>query len=585
MKEILKYTLGGCLSLFIGGIFIMFFVFGCILGLFSGPEAKPVTEGSVLYIDLSKTITDRSNPSGLKEYLLGEDESIGLDEITAALHIAAANDNIVGVYIEGDAQDADFATRQEIREAIDEFRNSGKFIVSYADQYSQGGYYVASACSEIWLNPSGMLDWHGISMQPVFYKDLLDKLGVKMQVFKVGTYKSAVEPYVLTEMSPANREQVQSFISDIWDKVQKDVSDSRNIEIDSLDLLADNYVALQDAAYYLQKRLVDKLYYKDEVRDRLRNLANTDELNMVTPKDVVTEFGNNGLDEKIAVYYAVGDIVDMEDAGVIASGSQIVGSKMVEDLDALANDETVKAVVIRVNSGGGSAYASEQIWHAVQQLKKKKPVVISMGGMAASGGYYMSCGATRIFADATTLTGSIGIFGMIPDASGLLKDKLGLHFDVVKTNKSSDFGAMGRGFNAEECAAMQSYVERGYKLFISRVAEGRGMTETGVDSIAQGRVWTGNQAIGLHLVDEMGNLKDAIRYAARAANVKEYDIKSFPEQDDLMQSLMSETNPDNYFERKAQLFMGTHYKVLSIINSLQHGNYLQTRIPYIPSLN
>lgn len=584
MKDILKFTAAGCLSLFIGGFFFMAMLFGGIAGIFGDSETKVVKEGSVLYLDLSGSIADISDATGLAAMLSGKDESLGLNEITAALKVAAANGDIVGVYVEGDASDADFATRQEIREAIEEFKKSGKFVVSYAEHYTQGGYYVASACDEVWMNPSGMLDWHGLASQPIFYKDLLDKLGVKMQVFKVGTYKSAVEPYILTEMSAANREQVRSFLGDIWQKILADVEKSRKIKADSLSLMADGYMALKNPGYYKEVHLVDQLYYKDEVRDRLRELANTDQIYLVKPSDVVKEIGLNGLQDQIAVYYAAGDIVDSEITGKFNTGSVIVGSKVVDDLDALANDEKVKAVVIRVNSGGGSAYASEQMWRAVQKLKAKKPVVVSMGGMAASGGYYMSCGADRIFADATTITGSIGIFGMIPDPSGLLTDKLGLHFDVVKTNKSSDFGAMGRGFNAEESAAMQAYVERGYKLFLSRVAEGRGMTEAGVDSIAQGRVWTGKQALKLHLVDELGNLNAAIKCAAKMAKISDYDIQNYPDKQDFLAAIVAESQADDYLERKAQSFLGTHYKALSIINSLQQGNYLQARIPYLPNI-
>lgn len=586
MKQLLKIVFGGCLSLIIANVFIMVCVVGCLGTLVSGDQSKSITEGSVLHINLNSTITDRAQGDSFRDMITsGESSSENLEEILEALKIAAANEDIVGVYLEGGNDDADFATRQEIREALVAFKKSGKFIVSYADQYSQGSYYIASVADKVMLNPSGLVDWHGIASQPIFYKDLLDKLGVKVQVFKVGTYKSAVEPFILTGMSDANREQVNSFISDIWKKVVADVAKSRKISEKALNDFADNYVTLKSSNYYVEQHLVDTLCYIDNVRTQLRTLANTDEICLVTPHDVVKNASVSTSDEHVAVYYAVGDIIDQDSRnGIPSTGDQIVGSKVVKDFDALMNDDDVKAVVVRVNSGGGSAYASEQMWHAMQLLKSKKPVVVSMGGMAASGGYYLSCGANKIYADATTLTGSIGIFGMIPDASGLLTDKLGLHFDVVKTNESSDFGSFGRGFNAAESVAMQNYIESGYKLFLKRVADGRGLSVKAVDAIAQGRVWTGNQALKIGLVDKLGGLDEAIKCAAKLAKLKDYDVVSYPEPKAMFESLMDNSNPDDYLERKAQSLLGDNYKALSIINSLQGGNYLQARISFLPNL-
>lgn len=586
MKQLLKIVFGGCLSLIIANVFIMVCVVGCLGTLVSGDQSKSITEGSVLHINLNSTITDRAQGDSFRDMITsGESSSENLEEILEALKIAAANEDIVGVYLEGGNDDADFATRQEIREALVAFKKSGKFIVSYADQYSQGSYYIASVADKVMLNPSGLVDWHGIASQPIFYKDLLDKLGVKVQVFKVGTYKSAVEPFILTGMSDANREQVNSFISDIWKKVVADVAKSRKISEKALNDFADNYVTLKSSNYYVEQHLVDTLCYIDNVRTQLRTLANTDEICLVTPHDIVKNASVSTSDEHVAVYYAVGDIIDQDSRnGIPSTGDQIVGSKVVKDFDALMNDDDVKAVVVRVNSGGGSAYASEQMWHAMQLLKSKKPVVVSMGGMAASGGYYLSCGANKIYADATTLTGSIGIFGMIPDASGLLTDKLGLHFDVVKTNESSDFGSFGRGFNAAESVAMQNYIESGYKLFLKRVADGRGLSVKAVDAIAQGRVWTGNQALKIGLVDKLGGLDEAIKCAAKLAKLKDYDVVSYPEPKAMFESLMDNSNPDDYLERKAQSLLGDNYKALSIINSLQGGNYLQARISFLPNL-
>lgn len=585
MKQLLKITLGGCLSMIVAGIFGLVFFIGSLGALVSGSEIKTVQEGSVLHIDLDCTIADRGTNKGVAKMFSGEKETLGMNDIIDALRVAATDENIAGVFLSGGSVEADYATCQEIRKALVDFKKSGKFIASYADLYTQGSYYLASVADKVMLNPSGIIDWHGIASQPIFFKDLLDKVGVKMQVFKVGTYKSAVEPYILTGMSDANREQVESMISDIWGQVVKDVAASRKVKAEALNAIADDYAALKNASYYVKHKLVDKLCYIDQAREELRTLAKTDELCLVTPSDVVTDSGMNGLDDQVAVYYAMGDIVDAESKSPLISGTdQIVGSKVVEDLDVLMNDKNVKAVVIRVNSGGGSAYASEQMWHAIEKLKAKKPVVVSMGGMAASGGYYMSCGANKIFADATTLTGSIGIFGMVPDPSGLLTDKLGLHFDMVKTNRSSDFGTQARGLNEDESKAMQSYIERGYDLFLTRVATGRKMKKADVDKIAQGRVWTGNQALKLKLVDSLGGLPEAIECAAKLAKVKDYDIVNYPDVKDPISSMLSEDLADNYFERKAQTLLGDQYRALSILNSLQSGNYLQARILFVPNL-
>ena len=465
-----------------------------------------------------------------------------------------------------------------------EFKKTGKFVLAYGDNYTQGSYYVASVADTVLINPSGMLDWHGMASQTIFYKDLLEKVGVRMQVFRVGTYKSAVEPFMLTEMSEPNRAQVHSFISDIWTVVCKDVAAARKLTVDSLNAYADRYMALSDGADYVRTGLVDRLAYADEVRASLRSLAGVEKLNMVTPAELALCADRQKAEDRVAVYYAYGNIVGAEEAGIMGGDAQIVGPQVVKDLDELMNDESVKAVVLRVNSGGGSAYASEQMWRAVQLLKKKKPVVVSMGGMAASGGYYLSCGADYIVAEPTTLTGSIGIFGIVPDATGLLTDKLGLHFDVVKTNEASDFGVMGRPFNAGESAAMQAYVERGYRLFLQRVAEGRRMKVADVDSIAQGRVWTGRQAMKLKLVDKLGTLDDAVAEAARRAGLKEYAVEAYPMPGDWLDELMNGVGGD-YMEGRVRAMLGEYYEPLRFVGGLKGTDCLQARIPYVLKLN
>ena len=425
-----------------------------------------------------------------------------------------------------------------------------------------------------------MLDWHGIASQPIFFTDLMKKVGVKMQVFKVGTFKSAVEPFILTGMSDANRQQVQSFVGDIWQGVCRDVAASRKLTVDSLNAYADRYAVLAPSTSYVQMHLVDSLSYIDGVRDKLRQLAQTEKVNFVS--DMAKLDKPNKSSDKVAVYYAEGDIVDQ--MSKTSQQSQIVGQTVVDDLDRLANDDKVKAVVLRINSGGGSAYASEQMWRAVQLLKKKKPVVVSMSGMAASGGYYMSCGADYIVAEPTTLTGSIGIFGMVPDASELLTEKLGLHFDVVKTNVASDFGAMGRGINPQEAEAMQAYVNNGYRLFLQRVADGRKMKPEDVDKIAQGRVWTGRQALQIRLVDKLGTLEDAIAEAARRAKVKDYSVTYSPAPSNWYDQFLASTLKKDYLEEKLHATLGEYYAPLRFVSTLSTQSCMQARMFYVPNL-
>ena len=586
MKEFFKYVLATivgfiCVTAFMGIMsLIMFF------SIMATSDTQPtVSDGSVLRIELNGTVSERVTENPFAE-LMGNKAlaSQGLDDLLKAIKVAKTNDKIKGIYLEGGLLSADFASLEELRKALVDFKQSKKFVVAYADQYTQGSYYLASAADKVWLNPSGMLDWHGIASQPIFFTDLMKKVGVKMQVFKVGTFKSAVEPYILTEMSEPNRQQVQSFIGDIWQHFCQDVSASRKISTDSLNAFADRYVTFAEASDYVRLKMVDELTYIDQVRTKLQKLSQQDKVNFISPAELAKLDVPASSSNDIAIYYAEGNIVDVSTQSPLNSTqSEIVGSKVVSDLDKLAKDESVKAVVLRINSGGGSAYASEQMWRAVQQLKAKKPVVVSMSGMAASGGYYLSCGADYIVADKTTLTGSIGIFGMVPDASELLTDKLGLHFDVVKTNVSSDFGAMGRGFNAAESAAMQNYVNRGYRLFLKRVADGRKMTPEQVDKIAQGRVWTGNQALKIKLVDKLGTLNDAVAEAAKRAKLQDYAICTFPAKTPWFEQLMNETTQRDYLEEKLQSALGVYYEPLRFVSTYDKHNVLQARMFYVPN--
>lgn len=585
MKQFFKFTLASMLGIVCVLVFFGIVSFAMLASMAAASDSKPsVKDGTVLRIDLNGTLNERAqNNPFAKIFKSGIADKQGLDDMLKAIRVAKTNDKIKGIYIEGGALGADFASLEELRKALVDFKTSKKFIVSYADTYTQGSYYIASTADKVLLNPNGMLDWHGIASQPIFYTDLLNKVGVKMQVFKVGTYKSAVEPFILTGMSDANRQQVQSYVSDIWSSICNDVATSRKLSVDSLNSYADRYAVLAESKEYVNMHLVDSLSYIDGVRDVLRKLTAKESVNFISTEELAKLDEQKSSDDEIAVYYAEGDIVD-EVASNPAQGEQIVGQKVVEDLDRLASDDNVKAVVLRINSGGGSAYASEQMWRAIQLLKKKKPVVVSMGGLAASGGYYMSCGADYIIAEPTTLTGSIGIFGMIPDASGLLTEKLGLHFDVVKTNAASDFGAQGRAFNAQEAAAMQAYVNNGYRQFLSRVADGRKMKAEDVDKIAQGRVWTGRQALGIKLVDRLGTLDDAIAEAAKRAKVKDYAVTSCPEKASWTDQFLAETTQKDYLEEKLKTTLGVYYAPMRFVSTLNAQARLQARMFYVPNL-
>lgn len=590
MKDFLKYVLATIVGIICTGFIMgMMSLFMFIVMAISSSDTPSVKNGTVLRIQLSGTLNERAKENPFAQYLNNDiAQTQGLDDIITAIKTAQTNDKIRGIYLEGGTLISDMATAQELRKALVDFKKSKKFILAYADNYSQGSYYIASVADKVLVNPSGIVDWHGLASQPIFFTDLLKKVGVKMQVFKVGTYKSAVEPYILTKMSDANREQVSSFVGDIWKNICTDVASSRKISIEGLNAYADHYITFADAKDYVKAHLVDGLAYADEVRTLLRALSQQDKVNFIAPADLAKLAEKKSGDGNIAVYYAQGNIVDaVADNSFMSNESYIVGPKVVEDLDRLANDDNIKAVVLRINSGGGSAYASEQMWRAIQLLKKKKPVVVSMSGMAASGGYYMSCGADYIVAEPTTLTGSIGIFGMIPDASELLTDKLGLHFDMVKTNKGADFGAQGRAFNADEANVMQQYVNRGYRLFISRVAAGRHITPEQVDHIGQGRVWTGSQALKIKLVDKLGTLDDAIAEAASRAKLKDYNVLSTPNKESWVDQILNSTVKRDYMEEKLRTTLGVYYAPLQFVgtlNGMSAKDYLQARIYYIPNI-
>ena len=586
MKDFIKYTMATVVGLVLVSIIMGILTFVSMAGMIASEGmSSPIEKKSVVRITLKGSITERAGEENPLSKLGGETtQQIALDQALQALEKAAKNDKIEGIYMEGGILSAYPAEVQELRQALLKFKKSGKWIIAYADTYSRSAYYLCSVADKVYLNPIGMLDWSGLSSNPMFFTGLMKKLGIKMQVFKVGTYKSAVEPYIAEQMSDANREQVSSYQQSIWNNMLKDVAKSRKTTAEALNSLADSLTILSGPEASVKGGLVDKLCYQDEVKKILKNKAKMEEdesLRFVSISDVaLSEELNDKVDDEIAVYYAYGEIKE-DITGGFAQESAITSKQMTKDLQELREDDDVKAVVLRVNSPGGSAYASEQIWREVQLLSKEKPVIVSMGALAASGGYYISCGANKIFAEPTTLTGSIGIFGMIPDATELLTDKLGLSFDVVKTNAHSDFGAMGRPLNESECRLMQAYINQGYELFTGRVAQGRNISQDSVKAVAEGRVWTGEQAMKIGLVDKLGNLNDAIAAAAKAAKIEKYSVGRYPEPAPWFASLLQEKKAD-YMDSQMRSALGEFYPAFSLIRDLKNQDAIQARMTFIP---
>ena len=587
MKDFLKFTLATVTGIILSSIVLFIISMVTLFGIMSASDTETIVKkNSVMMLDLNGTLVERTqeDPLGILSQLFGdESNTYGLDDILSSIQKAKENENIKGIYLQASSLGTSYASLQEIRNALLDFKESGKFVIAYADSYTQGLYYLSSAADKMLLNPKGMIEWRGIASAPLFYKDLLQKIGVEMQVFKVGTYKSAVEPFIATEMSPANREQVTAFITSIWGQVTEEVSASRNIPVDSLNVYADRMLMFYPSEESVRCGLADTLIYRNDVRNYLKKLVEIDEddnLPMVGLSDMMIVTKNVPKDKSgniVAVYYASGEITDYPSSATSEDG--IVGSKVIRDLRKLKDDNDVKAVVLRVNSPGGSAFASEQIWHAVKELKTKKPVIVSMGDYAASGGYYISCVADTIVAEPTTLTGSIGIFGIIPNVKGLT-DKIGLSYDVVKTNKYADFGNIMRPFNEDERSLLQMMITEGYDTFVSRCAEGRHMTKEAIEKIAEGRVWTGETAKKLGLVDELGGIDKALDIAVAKAGIEGYTIVSYPAKQDFFSSLL-DTKPTNYVE--SQLLkskLGEFYQQFGLLKNLQEQSMIQARIPF-----
>lgn len=585
MKEFIKYVVATIVGLLL--FIVLFGIFGVmsIVGMIASGEAtKNVKENSVLVVNLSGVMEERASENVFGQFTGNTFNNLGLEETISAIKKAKANDKIKGIYIECGALSADMAQMQELRDQLLDFKKSGKWIVAYGDVYTQGAYYISTTANKLYVNPQGCIDWHGIGVEPMFVKDLLAKFGVKMHVIKVGKYKSATEMFTGSEMSEANREQTQRYIDGLWANVCKGVSESRKISVEKLNRLADEALVTADAKVLVKEKMVDGLMYAEQVKAEVKKMLDIEEDEVISQLSVadmvnVKDESDCG-DDKIAIYYAYGDIVQSPINGsMFPNANAIVGTEVCRDLEKLAKDDDVKAVVIRVNSGGGSAYASEQIWHQVELLRKEKPVVVSMGGKAASGGYYMSCNASYIFAEPTTLTGSIGIFGIVPDHSELLTQKLGLKFDAVKTNRNSLFGTSSRPMNEEETGYLTASISRGYELFRKRVADGRKMTVEQVEAIAQGHVFTGEDALKIKLVDELGGLDKAVAKAAQLAKTKSYYTRNYPEQGDFFDQLLNEAS-GSYLDEKMRATLGELYEPIMMLQTINQTDMMQARMPF-----
>jgi protease-4 len=595
MKQFLKMTLATICGI---AIFItlmgLFFVISLVGMIASDSASTKVKDNSVFVIKLDGTISERAEEGTPFDALLGMGDmsAMGLDDLIASIRKAKDEEDIKGIYIEGGATSFDApATAQQLRDALKDFKKSGKWIVAYADQYLQASYYVASVADNVYLNDHGMIDFKGLGGKGEYMKGLYDKLGIKYQVAKVGKYKSYVESNTQTGMSEYDREQREAYLNGIWNYWLKEIAESRKVKVEDLNQLAnDSIMAFALDTDYVKAKLIDKVMFpediKAEIKKRLK-LDEDDDIPQLTLSDMLnvkSKKKNDG--EKIAIYYAYGSIVDSEAMNLLnGGGHSIVGKSTAEDLRKLADDEDVKAIVFRVNSGGGSAVASEQIRHALKLVKAKKPIVVSMGGMAASGGYWISSPANYIFAEPTTITGSIGIFGLIPNLSGLVTDKLGVTFDGVTTNKFTDYETdliLGKD-NDEIMKHMQTYIDHGYQQFLNIVSEGRGIKPEQVDSIGQGRVWLATDAVKIKLVDKLGSLDDAVKKAAELAKLKEYHTSTYPGKGSWMDSFLPKENKGTYLDSQIQAelkaLLGDMYEpLMQIRNDIKNNSRIQARM-------
>lgn len=584
MKRFITAMLGSLAGIWLSVMLltILFFlsiIVFAIAGRTSDSTAK-LTDNSILYIDLSGTIEERAPELDLFSELYGASAKIiPLNDILNSLKSAQNDNRIKGLYINCDGATSGIATSEEIHNAIIEFQKSGKWVYAYADTYTQNNYYIVSSANFLDLNPMGSVDIKGLSATTVFFKNLLDKIGVEMQVIKVGTYKSAVEPFILTEMSEASRLQQEHYMGNIWQTISNGIAEARNVTIEDVNCWADSITITQPAKYYIEHNIVDRLSYRHETEKSIAELCGVEkynDVNLITPTDyckIVNVLNTDNSNNKIAILYAVGDIVDQGDEG-------IVGRTMAPQILELAEDDDIQALVLRVNSGGGSAFASEQIWEALEQFKAKgKKFYVSMGHLAASGGYYISCGADRIYADETTLTGSIGIFGLIPCIKDLLTDNLGITQGCVSTNSNSDFISLTEPMTTSQRNKMQQMINNGYETFVRRCAEGRGMSVDLIKAIAEGRVWDGKSALDLGLIDKIGGIDMAIADLSSELGFDDYAIVEYPsEMDDFIKKLL---NPENISEQIISEKLGNAYIYYNAVNKIKTMEKMQCRMEKI----
>lgn len=591
MKQFFKNVAATVVGLFAFGIVMAIFSLICMVGMLVGSKKPSLKDNAVMVMKLQGEITDQAQTDILGELTGGQANQLGMNEILAAIKKAKTENKIKGIYLETGIFQTNYATLQEIRHALADFKKSGKWIIAYGDIYSQGGYYLASVANKLYINPEGSIDWHGIAAGPTFLKDLYAKFGIKFTVVKVGKYKSYTEQYTEDKMSDANREQVSRYINGLWKNMLTDVAQSRGINKDTLNHYADGIMAFDDSKKLKPMKLVDGYCYYDEIKEVVKKqlgVAEDKNVNRVSINDVNAAVADDFGGDAIAVYYCQGSITRFASSSIWGDGEEIVSDKVIKDLEKLGNDDNIKAVVLRINSGGGDAYASEQIWRAVTQLNKKKPVVVSMGGMAASGAYYMSMGARYVMAQPMTLTGSIGIFGALPDMSGLLTQKLGIKFDEVKTNKNSAYLTAGsaRPWSEEELSYLQAHVNRGYVLFRQRVADGRKMSVDEVEKIAQGHVWLGTDAKGIKLIDGFGGIDDAIAKAAQLAKVSDYHAEEYPEAKDWMDQILDKATGcrNTYLQEQLRLTLGEYYTPFMWLRNIQEREPVQATLPFIMNI-
>jgi protease-4 len=582
MKQFFKMMFASALgAILAAGLLITLSIF-LLIGIsasMSQPTAFSPSSNSVLKIELNGALSDQKTDNPYAMLLGEEDTELSLTDILKAIKEAKNSDNIKGIYIEAGNFSAGSSSIDAIRRAITDFKESGKFVVAYGDQYTQGSYYLASVADKVYINPQGALLLTGMSSQTMFYKGLLNKLGVEMLIFKVGTYKGAVEPFMLDKLSDANREQISSYMNGIWDNITADIAKSRKIAVEDVNHYADQGFAIALPVKAVECGLVDELKYKPEAEEYVKELAGQTDKKLKTVgvdkvRNIKSKEGKSK--NKIAVLYAEGEITEAVTSPYNMDKS--ITEKVAKELIKLKEDESIKAVVLRVNSPGGSAFTSEQIWKQVLELKKVKPIVVSMGDVAASGGYYISCAANKIVAEPNTLTGSIGIFGMFPNMTGLF-NKVALTTDVVKTNTYADLGDVSRPMREDEKALIQSRIESGYDTFITRCADGRGMTKAAIDSIGQGRVWTGEQAIEKGLVDELGGIEKAIAVAAKLADLKDYKLVEVSGSKDFLKDLF-EKQLDEVKLNVVKQLMGEDFEYFKTLNLIKSAPAIQTRLPY-----